>query len=398
MRVPRFVTLAAVPGIAVAVLAPAAASATTVSVTAATARPHELSGVSCVSSAKCMAVGSIDNGKAGNGASPLAETWQGTSWKTVTVKLPPGAFDTGLTSVSCTPPARCVAVGTYVTLTAAGALVGTWNGKAWTPSTPPAPAGALMSGLEAVSCVSAVRCVAVGEYLPMTGFALLAESWNGVKWVPSTPPGVKGSVAPRLTSVSCVSAARCVAAGYYDIGSTMFPLIESWNGKSWTRMNAPAPAGSGEAFLTGVSCASAKSCVAVGTVAASSLTAFSEVWNGKTWRVARIGWPRGTGSSFLTGVSCVPAARCLAVGYTGSNPGTGENTGRAAAVSWNGKAWTATRVPAPANGKASLFNAVSCLSATDCVAAGQEGPFNTVQGNGLTGFWNGKGWKLVAAA
>jgi len=64
---------------------------------------------------------------------------------------------------------------------------------------------------------------------------------------------------------------------------------------------------------------------------------------------------------------------------------------------WNGKAWRVTGVPAPARGKASLFNAVRCLSGADCVAAGQEGPFNTIQGNGLTGFWNGKGWKLVAA-
>jgi hypothetical protein len=213
--------------------------------------------VSCVSSANCVAVGSVDNGKAGNGLSPLAETWQGTSWKTVTVKLPPGAFDTGLAGVSCTSAARC--------------------------------------------------------------------------------------------GVSCVSAARCVAVGSYAIGSSMFALIESWNGKSWTRMNAPAPAGSGDAFLTGVSCASAKSCVAVGTVPVygQSLTAFSDVWNGKTWRVARIGWPKGTGSSFLTAVSCASAARCFAVGRTGSNPDTGDNTGRAAAVSWNGKAWTATRVPAP---------------------------------------------------
>lgn len=50
-----------------------------------------------------------------------------------------------------------------------------------------------------------------------------------------------------------------------------------------------------------------------------------------------------------------------------------------------------------ARGMASLFNAATCLSATDCVAVGQLGPVHTIDGVGLSGFWNGRGWQLVTA-
>ena len=52
---------------------------------------------------------------------------------------------------------------------------------------------------------------------------------------------------------------------------------------------------------------------------------------------------------------------------------------------------------APAKGKASVFNSVTCLTATDCVAVGQVGPSKTTNGTGLSGFWNGKSWRLVTA-
>jgi hypothetical protein len=397
MRVSRFVTLAAVLGIAASALAATTAAS---AAPGAAARPHELFGVSCVSPANCVAVGSIDNGKAGNGLSALADTWNGRSWKTSTMKLPAGAFDVGITGVSCAPAADCFAVGSYATLTGDFALVETWNGKAWTPSTPPSPAGSHAIVLYGVSCATATSCVAIGASIGKTGFAAIAERWNGVTWVPATLPAVRGGGDSQLTSVSCATATRCVAAGSHDTfngGESV--LIESWNGKAWKVVPAANPAGGNDAFLTGVSCPSARRCVAVGVAAGShpGLTGFGELWNGSTWRVARVTWPRGTGSSFLAGVSCASVARCVAAGHTGFNVNTGEDTGRAAAVSWNGRTWTVTRVPAPGKGKASLFNAVTCLSPADCVAAGHEGPFNTIQGNSLTGFWNGSRWNLVAA-
>jgi hypothetical protein len=70
------------------------------------------------------------------------------------------------------------------------------------------------------------------------------------------------------------------------------------------------------------------------------------------------------------------------------------HTGKAASTSWNGKTWTATSVPAPGKGKASLFSEVSCPAAGGCAAVGQLGPYNSDEGSGLAGSWNGKSWKL----
>jgi hypothetical protein len=120
-------------------------------------------------------------------------------------------------------------------------------------------------------------------------------------------------------------------------------------------------------------------------------TGFADRWNGKTWTAATVSWPKGTTNSNLLGVSCVSAKSCVAAGYIDAkfNLGPAAPDGKAAAVSWNGKAWTATNVPAPGSGKRSVFSGVSCLSTDSCVAAGQLVPL------GLAGFWNGRSWKLI---
>ena len=146
-----------------------------------------------------------------------------------------------------------------------------------------------------------------------------------------------------------------------------------------------------EAGQAGVSCPSAGSCVTVGTGIYSTPThswgvSFSEIWDGKSWRYATM--PGGGANS----VSCAAASRCVAVGDTESG-----GTQRAAALTWNGKAWAVTRVPAQGKGQASIFLDVTCLSAADCVAVGQAGPPGSPNTTGLTGFWNGKSWRLVTA-
>ena len=56
-----------------------------------------------------------------------------------------------------------------------------------------------------------------------------------------------------------------------------------------------------------------------------------------------------------------------------------------------------TSLPAAGKGNASQFNDVTCLSAAHCVAVGQAGPLGSVYSTALTGFWNGKCWRLVTA-
>ncbi len=123
-----------------------------------------------------MAVGLDGNAYRGTGG-PLTEKWNGRTWKIVPREmerqdladradgLPAGAISGELFSVSCKSAAACVAVGLYLDSADAGIpLAETWNGRTWTPSTLPTPAGGTGVILNGVSCAAVRRCVAVGEY------------------------------------------------------------------------------------------------------------------------------------------------------------------------------------------------------------------------------------------
>ncbi len=97
-------------------------------------------------------------------------------------------------------------------------------------------------------------------------------------------------------------------------------------------------------------------------------------------------------------MSCRAANSCVAVGDTGADINAGvDNSGRGAAATWNGKAWTLAPVPAPARGKSSVLDGVWCPLQAGCVAVGKAGPTGSAVANGLSGFWNGKSWRLVTA-
>lgn len=391
-------TAAAMAALAAAACATVAAAGPA-SAAPAPAADHKLFGVSCVTAKNCLAVGAEWNAlKRADG--PLAETWNGTTWRMAGVRLPRGATRGILFGVSCVSATRCVAVGSYGTGSSSEfALADIWNGKAWTPARLPAAGGARTS-LDGVSCKSAASCVAVGAYQAGDhGVAPLAEIWNGKTWAQATPPAsVGGFAVGGLGAVSCASPARCVATAASVAGPPV-AVIESWNGKAWSAAKAGALPGDIGAGQTGVSCPSAGSCVAVGFGMYSTATvSFSKIWNGKSWRDATVPLPGGgVNSSHLWGVSCAAVNRCVAVGDIELYPPRGVSTERAAAVTWNGKAWAVTSVPGPAKGKASLFQDVTCLSAADCVAVGQTGPAGSATGTALSGFWNGKRWRLVTA-
>jgi hypothetical protein len=358
---------------------------------------RELLGVSCVTARNCLAVGVDDNALKGAGG-PLAETWNGATWRTVSVKLPRGATTGILDGVSCVSAARCVAVGSSYDKGSGKefALAGAWDGTAWTLAQLPAPGGANAS-LSGVSCTSAASCVAVGSYASGGPAAPLAEIWDGRRWTQTRPPASGGGLAINgLDAVSCASPARCVAVSV-PLGPPV-AVIESWNGKAWSMMKGSALPGDIGAEQTGVSCPSAGSCVAVGFgMYATATASLSEIWNGTSWGDVTVPLPGGGMSgSHLYGVSCAAVNRCVAVGTIESYT---KGVRAAAAVTWNGTAWAVTSVPAPGKGKDSLFEDVACLSATDCVAVGQAGPAGSTNGTGtaLSGFWNGKSWRLVAA-
>jgi hypothetical protein len=256
----------------------------------------------------------------------------------------------------------------------------------WKLEPTPNPPSAGISVLSSVACPSRQACTAVGSSADSLSSPTrtLAERWNGKLWriepIP-TPQGTSDS----LYGVSCPSARACVAVGsaFYIAGRRQTSLAEAWNGKRWRVQPTPATSARDPA-LHGVSCTSASSCVAVGNDSAGSQQAIVERWNGKTWRVQVI--PQPAQSTHFLGVSCSSARACTAVGYE-----TNGNA-RPVAMSWNGKSWQLQAVPLPPRARAGVFEAVSCTSAAACTATGTD--FSHPSGPTLAERWNGKSWRV----
>ena len=127
-----------------------------------------------------------------------------------------------LSSVSCASPTTCEAVGS--------GLAEGWDGSSWTiQNTPNTPIG---NGLTSVSCTSASACEAVGSSGTSTlghpGGTTLAEAWNGASWSLQSGPNLAGGT---LSAVSCVSATTCEAVGTLTTSSlslTELPIAESF--------------------------------------------------------------------------------------------------------------------------------------------------------------------------
>lgn len=121
-----------------------------------------LVGVSCTSAAACTAVG-VYYDKAGAGVA-LAERWNGSGWKMQTLASPSGAAGTYLNAVSCTSATACTAVGGYYTSSSSNLpLAEQWNGTSWKVQDMANPDGTQVQ-VNGVSCTAATTCTAVGYY------------------------------------------------------------------------------------------------------------------------------------------------------------------------------------------------------------------------------------------
>jgi hypothetical protein len=274
-----------------------------------------LVGVSCPSANACIAVGSGISLPSGDPVA-LAESWNGTAW---TMARTPGLGGTtagALSGVSCTSATRCVAVGYARQGEGTIPLSDTWNGTTWRPLAAPLPAGSADGSFSRVSCASRDACVAVGSVDEQGGgYVPLAESWDGTNWSLQSTPLPTGSYTGNFGAVSCSSASLCTAVGFYYIagsGSPAETLAEVWNGTSWSQEHTPALAHSG---FYGISCSRSARCTAVGYQDQGKL-ALAEQWNGTKWNVDHgvVSPPRHVNAMTFDDVSCPTAAVCEAVG------------------------------------------------------------------------------------
>jgi hypothetical protein len=232
------------------------------------AQSGELDAISCTPDRACVAVGAFNNPDG-----LLAERWDGNSWSMQSMPAPAAAtltptFST-VSGLSCLSSRFCVAVGSFSPETFSGeeqTFAERWDGSGW--SLQPTPQGPGAFEFSSVSCTSASACTAVGWYssAPSLAARTLAERWNGTNWsIQRTPDGPGGN--NFLDGISCVSGRECVAVGSTDPTSgaqppVAAPLVERWDGKRWSVEHTP---NAGSRFLASVSCTSRTICTAVGS-------------------------------------------------------------------------------------------------------------------------------------
>jgi hypothetical protein len=345
--------------------------------TPAAAVAGTLTAVSCASASNCIAVGHR-SATSTSGATTLAEKWNGTKWSVVTSANPSGSTSAELLGVACTAAKSCMAVGEYFASGSGLPLAETWNGSKWSLVAAPAPSGSTGAGLEAIACTSATSCQGVGSSMDDT----LAENWNGTAWSIVSSPSPNPAKPNVLSGVSCASASLCWAVGYDFPTNYSGSLTEKWNGKKWSVVSTPNSK-SGE--LIGDDCASSTACLAVGIN--NKLFAIAQSWAGTKWVTAAPAKPKGTASSELNGVSCATTSACESVGnyYNSTVTATlGE--------SWNGTKWAVQTMPSVSGSSYASLGGVSCVTSSDCWAAGTSFASSSGAASPLLEQWNGTSW------
>jgi hypothetical protein len=255
-----------------------------------------------------------------------------------------------------------------------------------------APAASANQGeLAGVSCTGSSACTAAGNYTNGVGNPVpLVERWDGTSWTVQAGPEAGGE--GGLAGVACSSATYCVAVGnriVYD--HLTVPFAETWSAGAWVTHSVATQhneTGLGDIELYGVACPSRQACFAVGSFddQLAPTEALLDRWNGVKWSVQAPEHTDGT----LAGVSCSSPRSCTAVGQ--------DNHNRTLIERWNGSSWTRQPSPNVPGGKADELDAVSCPSSNACTAVGG---YYTNEGFTLGGIlieqWNGIAWTIVSS-
>ena len=348
-----------------------------------------LQGVTCNSASDCWADGERFNGNSYH-YETFIEHWDGSAWSII---ASPNAntLSNRLFNVTCASTTDCWAVGYYYTGGVTQTLIEHWDGSVWAIITSPNISTTNDNELFGVACTSS-NCWAVGAHHAAIEWQTLTEQWNGTSWVIVSSPNTGGTTPNEILALTCTSALDCTAVGYYNDTYYNDPLIERWNGSSW----------SDESFrtspvtLSGVACTSASECWAVGY----SWEYFEGIhyyrdpvsvrWDGSSWEFYWL--YGGGGETFLNSVACASASDCWAVGYSGSSDYPNEPK-FTFITHQNGAGWATVTSPNVTGADNSVLRSVTCVSTSDCWAVGNDRTDTNV--HTLIEHWNGSSWAIV---
>jgi hypothetical protein len=214
------------------------------------------------------------------------------------------------------------------------------------------------------------------------------DHWNGSSWSRFAAPDPIPTEPTQLLGVDGTSASDVWAVGETSSGADWHTLIEHFDGSRWSIVASPN-AGASDNVLTAVDAISPGDAWAVGWQMTHGLfRALVLHWNGTAWKV--VPTPHaGAGDNFLAGVSAVSADDVWAVGWATS----GEDGAHTLVLHWDVTGWRLVPSPNPSSER-NAFLAVVARSTRDVWAVGSQ----TGSSGALASLferWDGRSWLVV---
>jgi hypothetical protein len=220
----------------------------------------------------------------------------------------------------------------------------------------------------------------------------LIERWDGTTWT-AVPSPNSGHLIDQLAGVAAADSGHAFAVGSRQVKSGRNrTLVEQFDGTGWSVVPSPNR-GPGASFLNGVTAIAPNDAWAVGThdLASTAQAPLVEHWNGTSWSVVPSPYFHHSIQTTLGDVSAVSANDVWAVGSYFSERRRGYVP---LTEHWDGTAWSI--VPAPSPGPDYEFSGVTALAPDDVWAVGLSA--NGLVGGPLAELWNGSAWSIVDSA
>ncbi len=237
-------------------------------------------------------------------------------------------------------------------------------------------------------------CVA-GLLCTMPGLAATGE------WQIVTSPNVDTLHHNEFNGIACVSESDCWAVGdYYTDAKAYQTLIEHWDGTSWVIVPSANTDATQTNLLVNVTCVSSADCWAVGkykniiSAGGGSLVIVDQTliehWDGSAWSIVTSANTVPVENNVLRDVTCVSASDCWAAG-SAFDPVSGVD--QILAEHWNGTLWAI--VTTPTTGEPDYLTSIKCTSSSDCWTVGSAIDLATSKTKSLVAHWDGNTWALV---